>query len=75
MQLILPATTPRHYGNIRVENYLELVAASMCKRPVLTNKVKPELEERYTLEPVAELADWYRLVDAESACLNDTPEQ
>ncbi len=68
LQLILPATTPRHYGTEVVPDYLGLIAASYCSRPVYTHKVKPELEARYVLRPVAEPEGWYRVIDEQADC-------
>ena len=73
VEILLPALTARHYGNTRVLNYLELIDASYCDRPILTHKAKDELNAEFILEPLPESDGWYLLQSGvrDQACSAD----
>lgn len=61
LDLVVPARSVRHYAHGTVPDYLQAVAAAICVRPVVTNRVTPELEVLHRLAPLEGNADWLRV--------------
>ncbi|MEE4186189.1 MAG: DUF2723 domain-containing protein [Gammaproteobacteria bacterium] len=61
LDLVVPARTVRHYVHGVVPDYMQLVASSICTRPVVTNRPTPELEAVHDLRPLAAGSEWQRV--------------
>jgi len=61
LDLIVPARGVRHYAHGVVPDYLQLVAASICIRPVVTNRRTAELDAVHELRPLAAGSEWLRV--------------
>jgi hypothetical protein len=61
LAFVVPARTLRHYPHGNVNDYLEFVTQGICSRPVVTNKLTPELDVRFGTAPVSGTAAWLQL--------------
>lgn len=61
LDFVVPARTLRHYPHGNVNDYLQFVAAAICVRPVITNKLTAELEAQFDASPVPGTKQWLRL--------------
>lgn len=62
IDLILPAETRRQYAHGVVEHHAELVAASICTRPVVTNRVTEQMSVTYDVLELQGPQSWAQLL-------------
>jgi Protein of unknown function (DUF2723) len=58
LKFILPSRSLRLYSHGHVADYLEYVELHICTQSVVTNKLTPELEASYKIDPVPGTNNW-----------------
>ena len=61
LTLILGTAEPRNYDHGRVNGFVPYVRQEIDRRPVALARLYPELQESFSLLPVAGLEGWYLL--------------
>jgi hypothetical protein len=65
VSFLVPAENERHYSYGTVSSYLDFIDASICERPVLTNKLTSAIEARYRVAVFPLSNNWQQLFPAD----------
>ena len=67
VDFLVPAESERHYSHGTVSSYLDFIDVSICKRPVLTNKLTSAIEARYRVAEFPFSNNWKQLYPADDS--------
>ena len=61
VRLLVPARTQRHYEHGVVPDYFTYITMAVCERPVVTNKLTPEIEAQFAVAEIPGTGSWLQL--------------
>jgi hypothetical protein len=61
LTIILPARSPRHYPHGDIADYRPYVDVAICRRPVVTNRLPPDLLTDYDVVALQGQGSWHRV--------------